>query len=309
VLAVCVLAVAIGVLATLTSLDLARGQPESHARPAQAAAGVGYEASLRHRAASWVAADVGRAAIIACDPLMCGALRASGLPAGNLLVLGPATPDPLGADVVVATAAVRSQFGSRLAGEYAPAVLAIMGADADRIDIRVVAPDGAAAYLAALRADLAARRQAGAELLRNPNITASARSSEQLAAGLADSRLLLALAALADLRPIYVAGLGGSAPGASAGQPLCWADIAAGQPDARGLGLARSADPGGAGFRRAVLVFLDAQRPPYAAMSARLVRLSSGQAVLRIAFSAPSPLGLLTASSPLLKATVQQANP
>ena len=77
---------------------------------------------------------------------MCAALQSAGLPAADLLVLGTATPDPLGADLVVATAAVRSQFGARLAGVYAPVVLARFGTGAAGIDVRVIAPGGAPAY-------------------------------------------------------------------------------------------------------------------------------------------------------------------
>jgi len=52
-------------------------------------------------------------------------------------------------------------FGSRLAGVYAPEVLASFGTGTARVDVRVVAPDGSARYRQALAADLRSRRAAG----------------------------------------------------------------------------------------------------------------------------------------------------
>jgi hypothetical protein len=260
-------------------------------------------ANLRLQAAEWVARQVSRDSIVACDPVMCGALRARGIPAASMLLLGPGAPDPLGSDVVVATPAVRQEFGGRLAGVYAPAIMASLGSGLERIDIRAVAADGAAAYLSALSADLTARRQAGAQLLRNPQITASVPARRQLASGLADARLLITLAALVAQRPVYIAALGGSGPGATAGVPLTWVRIAPGQPAARRPGSAvpavRTALPGhgiasaAAAFQQAVLSFLQAQRPPFLVTSAKPARLAGGQPGIWLAFSAPSPLGLL----------------
>ena len=49
--------------------------------------------------------------------------------------------DPLGSDLVVATPAVRGQFGARLAGRVrAPVTLAAFGSGAARIDVRAMAP-------------------------------------------------------------------------------------------------------------------------------------------------------------------------
>ena len=99
---------------------------------------------------------------------MCAALQAHGIAPGNLLVLRPSSADPLGSDVVIATPAVRSQFGRRLASVYAPVVIASFGTGDLRIDVRAMAPDGAAAYRAALAADLAARRGAGQRVAAEP---------------------------------------------------------------------------------------------------------------------------------------------
>ncbi|MGH3152746.1 MAG: hypothetical protein ACRDOB_18725, partial [Streptosporangiaceae bacterium] len=78
---------------------------------------------IRNEAAAWVVSQVGAGTVLSCDPVMCAALVQHGIPAGNLLVLGPGSTDPLGSAVVLATGAVRNMFGSRLASVYAPDTL------------------------------------------------------------------------------------------------------------------------------------------------------------------------------------------
>lgn len=60
----------------------------------------------------------------------------------GLSVILSSTADPLGSDVVVASLAVRNEFGTRLQSVYAPVVIASFGTGAGRIDIRAIAPDG-----------------------------------------------------------------------------------------------------------------------------------------------------------------------
>jgi hypothetical protein len=252
------------------------------ARPASV---LGVAAAVRTQAAAWVARQVSRDAIVACDPAMCSALLAQGITSGNLLELGPATPDPLGSDVVVATAAVRSQFGGRLASVYAPGILASFGSGSLRIDVRAVAPDGAAAYQAALAGDLAARRVVGRELLGNPHLRVSPAARAALRAGQVDPRLLTTLAVLAATTPagtglVQVSAFGDSGPGASAGMPLRSAQITV-------------PSPAGLGRLRAMIAFVRAQRPPYLPARALITPGAGGSPVLSIGFSAPSPAGLL----------------
>ena len=142
------------------------------------------------------------------------------------MLLGPVSPDPNGSNVVVETPAVRSLFGSSLDAAWAPAVLASFGSAADRVTVRVIAPHGVAVYDVLLKADQAARKTAGAALLKDPRISCSSPARAQLAGGLVDSRLLAALAALARHQPISIAGFGDPGPGASAGLPLRSADLA-----------------------------------------------------------------------------------
>jgi hypothetical protein len=254
------------------------------ARGGQKQDAIGAEALTRNQASSWIAHEVSRDAIVSCDSLMCQALEARGIPAGDLLVLRPGAPDPLGAELVVATAAVRSQFGSRLATVYAPTVLASFGTGNGAIAVRVIAPDGARAYDAALSADLQARKVVGGKLVHNRRITVAAPAARQLAAGDVDSRLLGLLATLATLNPVHIAAFGDSGPGASAGVPLRSVDLTAPR-DAPWTG--QSAYVG------SVLAFLRAQVPPYLAASVGPVPTGSGQTMLRITFSAPSIPGLL----------------
>ena len=68
----------------------------------------------------------------------------------------------------MSTAAIRNLFGSRLASAYAPTVLASFGSGKTRIDVRVIAHDGAASYLAALKADLQQRKTGGQALASRP---------------------------------------------------------------------------------------------------------------------------------------------
>jgi hypothetical protein len=257
------------------------GRPNPASQAALAAA-----AAARRQAAAWVAVQVSRSSIAACDPVMCSALQAQGVPAGSLLVLEPSAGDPLGSAVVVSTVAVRSQFGARLASVYAPTVLAAFGTGTARVEVRVTAPDGSAAYLSSLSSDLRARTAGGARLLGNSDVSATGAARQQLAAGQVDARLLITLVTLAGLERVRIVSFYDGGPGSSAGVPL------------RAVELASPPLPGGArggqlGYFTSVLAFVRAQRAPFLASSAALQRISPSQVVLRIEFTAPSPLGLL----------------
>jgi hypothetical protein len=243
-------------------------------------------AAVRGDAANWVIRQVSRGAIVACDPVMCATLEARGFPSGSLLTLGPSAGDPLGSAVVVATAAVRSQFGSRLTSEYAPIAIAGFGSGTDRVEVLVTATDGATAYLSDLRADQRARRLDSAQLLRGGGIKCSAPARAELVAGRVDARLLITLAAIASQQRVHILAFGGAAAGASPGVPLRTAELAS------------PAGPSGRRYVRSMLAFLRAQRAPYLASTITTARLASGRTVLLVGFSAPSPLGLLGASTP-----------
>jgi len=231
--------------------------------------------------------QIGRGTIVSADPTMCRVLESHGFPATDIYKLGPQETSPLRSAVVVATPAVRAQFGTVLSSIYAPAVFASFGRGGQRIDIRAVARHGATAYRAMLAADLAARRNSGAELLRSNRIAASPTARKQLSAGQVDSRLQLTLAAMAAKRPVYVVAFNSFAPGADADMPLRFADMT--QESSGPLVGNRSATPA---FLRSMTAFLRTQAAPYQPLRVETVRLADGKTVLRIGFAAPSPLGL-----------------
>jgi hypothetical protein len=235
-------------------------------------------AATRGEAAAWIAGQVAASAIVACDPAMCAALQADGLPATRLLVLGTAAADPLGSDVVVATPAVRNQFGTRLQSVYAPVVIAGFGTGAGRIDVRAIAPDGAAAYQAALAADRRSRISAGSQLLRNPRVIVAVGARKALSAGDVDPRLLMMLAALADEQPVRISAVGDPSPGASPVVPLRSVQLAP-------LGSGAKAEAS----LRSMLSFIDAQQQPFRPLRAGF----AGSSALTVEYAAPSPLGLL----------------
>jgi hypothetical protein len=233
-------------------------------------------AASRQQAAAWITAQVGRGVIVSCDPLMCTALAQQGFPAANLASLGPSTADPLGSGIVVSTAAIRNELGTRLASVYAPLVIAAFGSGQNLVQVRVVAPDGAAAYLAALRADVQARRTAGHELLANKNVRTTAVARGQLTAGQVDVRLLITLVGLAHKNRIVIRSFGDAGPGAAPGAPL------------RSMTITTTT----AAYRRQVQAFLRAQRAPLLAQTS--VQRAGKAVVLTIEFPAPAPLGLLS---------------
>jgi len=163
--------------------------------------------------------------------------------------------------------------------------VAVFGSGSARVAVRAVAAGGPAAYLRSLRADAAARRAAGALLVRNPHVRVSLAGRRELAAGQVDARLLTALGALATPYHLDITGFGAPAAGAGAGVPLRSA----------GLSLAPGRRGGAAAALTAVRRFLRAQRAPFRPAGVTTVRLASGQAVLHVEFTAPSPLGLLGA--------------
>lgn len=271
--------VAIGIAGSL-AFAVGRGPAGRHGPGEGRPAGAGTP--LRGLAASWVAAQVSRTAVVSCDPAMCQLLAAHGVAAGDLLALRPGS-SPLRSQVIVATAPVREWFGSHLATVYAPEVLASFGSGKQRIDVRVIAPAGPAAYLTALTGDLQARRLAGRQLLASPRIGVSAPAGRQLTSGRVDPRLIVTIADLGSLEPVYIVAFGRPAPGASPGVPLRSADLAeTGQtPRLRAY------------YAQTFMSFLRGPAAPFRPDHIQSVQLSGGQAILRIEFAAPSPLGLV----------------
>jgi hypothetical protein len=222
---------------------------------------------------------------VACDPVMCQALEVRHIPAATLLELRRGAANPLPVSVIIPTPAVRGLLGNSYLGHYAPAAIAGFGSGNAGISIRVIAPRGAASYLSAVRADMAARKSWAGVLLRSKNIEMPAAARMLVAEGRVDPRLLIDIAGMASQRPVSVVAFGDSAPRASPG-----------------VALLRSADLAGTGSA--------ADRPPprrcagyrasctysggdYLPASIQTVLLPADGTGLRVQFAAPSPLGLL----------------
>jgi len=233
--------------------------------------------AAQSEAAAWIASQVNSTAIIGCYPAMCASLQAQGVSASRLVALGSTMAGVLRADVV----ATLSSAEQKLVDRYAPALIASFGSGGSRIEIRAVAPGGAASYQSALRADLNARKSAGSQLLRNPRVRFSVADARQLRAGEVDSRLLATLAALSSQFTLRVMAFGDSSPGA----PLLF----------RKVTIASYGGGNGGARLAAVLATIRAQEGPYLPAHSVIVRLGTGQPVLLIQFASPSPLGLLTA--------------
>jgi hypothetical protein len=274
-----------GVVTVALARGTAAGKGAANGGRPPGDAAIAAAAAARAAAAAWVARQVAPAAIVACDPQMCVVLQSKGIPAGRLLVLGAGNAGPLGSDVIVSTAAVREELGSRLTSVYAPVALATFGSGSARVAVRVVAADGPAAYLRSLHADAAARRAAGALLVRNPHVRVSFAGRRELAAGQVDARLLSAIGALATPYHVAITGFGAPAAGASPDVPLRSAGISP-APARRGRAAATL---------NAVKKFLLAQQAPFRPAQVTTVWLANGQAALHVEFTAPSPLGLLGA--------------
>ena len=232
-----------------------------------------HEAAVRGQAAAWIAQQVSRGVAVSCDQVMCAALEARGFPARDLLVLGPVSRDPRSSAVVVETGAVRAMFGTSLDRAWAPAVLASFGSGAAGITVRVVASHGAVAYQTALAGDMAAAKAAAARLLADRRISVQTSARSQLTEGLVDLRLLSALTALSRHQPVSVVDFGNVGTGASPGVPLRFADL--------------SATGQAAATVRSVLSGLDTTFRPVRTVP---VVLPDGRSVLRVEFTAPSPL-------------------
>jgi hypothetical protein len=265
-----------GVTLAFTGTGPSDGAAPKPSDVAQSTTALQVAAANRHAAAAWVASQIARNEYVACDPEMCNEVQNSGFPASQLTVLQPTAPDPLGANLVIETPAIHSQFGSRLASVYAPLVIAKFGAGAEQVEIRYIPPDGTAAFESQLKAERANRIEAGEQLLTNKNVQASPAAKASLVAGQVDPRLLVTLSALAHLMPLQLIAFDDSSPGATSAVPL------------RGVEIGAAASAG----LPTMLAFLTAQQPTYAPAKAVITRKASGQSVLTVRYDAPGPMDM-----------------
>jgi hypothetical protein len=240
---------------------------------------LGAETVATAHAVAWILHQVSGAVVVSCDSLVCADLASRGFL--NLMPLGQMSNDPEGSRLVVATAAVRDQFGRRLATVWAPAIIASFGAGKARIEIRLVYSGGAKSYHAAEPAALRARKAAEAQMLANGNIILPASAKAQIRRGEIDPRLAALIAFLAAGRPLRIVDLLSQSPGGGPASLLRWVDLSTAVPAAH-LPPAASVRWGRS--------LIHSQRAQYRPAWVRQVRLRGGRTVLRIGYGAPSPL-------------------
>ena len=274
----------VGALAVVAAGSAGAVTVLSKSSPHQAAgSSTGVVTAGQAAAASWVVSQVNPKTVVSCDQTMCAALVAHGYPPNNLRKLG-STSALKASRVVIVTRAAQHLFGSSLATAWAPDALATFGSGSSAVSVRVVAPDGAAAYRKAASKDRAKRKTSEAALTQAKSITISAAAGQDLKAGQVDGRLVDAIADAAAAQPINIVEFGNTGPGASADVLLRYADLAASNPVANmGVGAyvrsLRAGMNGGPG-----------PRPD----RTELLTLPGGQQVLRVEFTAPSPFGVLS---------------
>jgi serine/threonine protein kinase len=274
---------AVGLVLSLPRSGALSDRDASSQRPTGGQTGTSQlaaEAVVRGQAVAWILHQVSSATLVACDTQVCAALASNGFPLSNLVPLGTMSNDPLSAELVVATAAVRNQFGGQLDID-APAVIASFGTGSTEIAVRWVYPGGQAAYGAALAAALSGRKAADAQLLANGQIQFSPTARKQLRDGRVDPVLPDLIAIMAQSYPLSVVDFSGQSPGGGPASLMRWMDLATNVPKAH---LTRTA------YIASMRSFLHAQLAEFHPTWIQQVKLSSGQIVLRVGFGAPSPL-------------------
>jgi hypothetical protein len=282
-------AAAVVAVATAGVVALVISRPSSPESSATAQTELLQQAAMtRGQTAAWIASQISRATVVSCDPAMCRDLQSHGFPAASLLALKPGV-SPLHSVLIVATATIRKQLGSQLSATDAPAVIARFGSGDQHIDIRAIAPHGVASYRSQLSADLDLRKQTGSQLLSNNRIGVSGLAGTQLAHGQVDSRVLFTLIDLAVQRSIQIVAFSDGGPGANTSvSPLRSVELQ------QVPGMAHLPN---ALFMTEMLARLKTQPSPWVATSAQQVHLAGQGTVLRIEFSAPSTLGMLSGGS------------
>jgi len=272
---------AAGVIGVAVSLARHSTPP---ARPAGPQPGVNppgsNEAAVRNEAVTWIVHQVSRAELVACDAQVYADLLRRRFPAADLLTIGPQSKDPLGAGLVVSTAAVRAQLRNRLAAVWAPVLIAAFGSGNARIEIRQEFPGGAAGYNKVRQSYARARKTEDALLLTNRSVKLSVTAKADIRSGNIDPRLPVLIAAMAHLHPLRIVDFVDQSPGGGPASLLRSMDLATANPPGH---LSRSA------YINWMRSFIRVQRSLYHP-EVSLVTLPGGQAVLRIGYGAPSQL-------------------
>lgn len=249
----------------------------SRARPSDAAqsmTSLQQAALYRQQAAQWIKANVTAGVDVSCDYIMCQEAQSQGYPPGQLMVLPSTAPDPLGAELIIATPAIRNQFGTRLATIYAPQVIARFGSGPQEVDVRYLAPDGSAAFNSHLAAERTHRITAGEQIVGNKNVSALPAARAELLAGDIDPNLMAMLAQIAHTLAIQLVAFTDSPPGEGYSVPLRGVVIGAATP----------------GDLAAIHAEFAAQQGIFAPLHIATTKSTSGKPVLTVTYGAPSPM-------------------
>ena len=256
-------------------IRLKRLSAEAQARAAAAAAAQ----ANGDAAARWIAAQADHGLVIGCDPATCTAILAAGYSTGGQVVLQPGVRLPGPGSLIVATPAVRAQYGAQL-GTLAPATIAAFGTGAQAVQVRVIVPGGPQGYSQTVSKALAARRHAGRTLLQDRKVHARGAIKTDLRSGRIDPRLITDLRRLAAHYAVYLVRVGDAGPQAGRAVPFRLAEVAV---SPRGSGR------GDASNLRGMEKLLKSEPARYRPELLRK-RLAGGAAVLEIKFLAPSPV-------------------
>lgn len=268
---VLILVVGAASAAVLVTERNARAEAAAAARRAAAARALAAAGRANAAAAAaWIASQVNRTTVIACDPTMCAVLTAAGFPASREAVLERGDGVSSSAALVVSTAFVRDRYP--LAG-IAPVVIASFGSGPAVVQVRQVASQG---YLVSARRARAVRRADARALLATGRLHVRGTPRSDLLSGRVDPRLVAVLRRLTARFVVSVVRFANSGPQAGPSVLLRTVEID---------GLAH----GKVNEQRGVLKLLRALKPPDRASIQRLH--AGGATVLKIEFPAPSPLG------------------
>lgn len=279
--------VALAVVATGATLITASRDTAPSAPSDTAAADP--SAGIREKAAAWVVQEIDHRTRMACDPSMCKRLTTGGIAGGKLLKLTGDTTELSGVKLVISSAAVRARFGVKLAYTIAPDVLGIFGTGENRVEVRVRADDGPAAYRKLKTRETKYRGRAGRQLLDHKHVHTTSQAMHELAAGEVDSRVVYTVANLARHHVIHIRGFGDRGPHTGTDVPL--RSVAIDQIDGSA---AINDNPA----MKAIRYWLRTQHKAYRPARTKLAPAHDSGSVLRIAFAAPSPHGLLSHGLP-----------
>lgn len=227
-------------------------------------------------AATWVHGQVASSTAVACDPQACAALASSGF-TGATVQIGKNSTSLSNAGLVVVTPEFLKLAGSNpgLRADVTPIALASFVNGNAQVTVRVVYPQGGAAYVTALKQSVTKRANIGKQLVSIGKVSTSASARSDLTSGSVDQRLMLIIKALAVVEPLDVVGFTDSGPGASSGVPFRLMVLAANDP---------AATVSAQAYLQAMLNLLQAH-------GAHAIQTTlNGHNVVEVGYSAPTPL-------------------